>query len=92
MAPSVDVMSPVDVSSSTFNNHFDSPYHTVSGSNKGTSTKLPGRWPLLHSPLSWTGSDFPNESEYVYELSQNEILEVTSALRHFQGNAKIPAE
>jgi hypothetical protein len=92
MAPSVDVISPMGVSQITFNNDFDSPYPTISDPNEGAAPKLPGNWPLLHSPLSWAGSDFRNESEYVYELSQYEILEITSALRHFQGNDEIPTK
>lgn len=43
-------------------------------------------WPSrLDSPLSWAGADFSDEKVYTYFLSTIEIAEVTSALRHFQG-------
>lgn len=43
-------------------------------------------WPAhFDSPMAWTGQDFKNPSSYTYHLSQDELLEIDNALKHFQG-------
>lgn len=46
---------------------------------------VPEGWPkALSGPMAWTGSDFMNESEWLYTLSSNDKKEVNSALGHFK--------
>lgn len=43
-------------------------------------------WPAhLDSPMAWTGQDLKEPSSYTYYLSQDELLEIDNALKHFQG-------
>ena len=43
-------------------------------------------WPtVLHSDLSWDGSQIQNELEYTHLLNQTEKAEIRNALRHFKG-------
>lgn len=39
----------------------------------------------LDSELAWTGSDFADESTYIYNLTVSDIDELGSALVHFKG-------
>ena len=43
---------------------------------------LPG---ALESPLAWTGAQYPNPSEFVLTLSDDDIKEVEAALASFKG-------
>jgi len=48
--------------------------------------EVPKGWPqALTGPMTWTGSDFLNESEWVYTLSNDDKDEVHSALDYFKG-------
>jgi hypothetical protein len=47
---------------------------------------LPSRFPLrLEGELAWSGSDFTDESSYVYNLTEADILELGAGLVHFKG-------
>ncbi|RTE83970.1 hypothetical protein BHE90_001482 [Fusarium euwallaceae] len=49
-------------------------------------TDLPTGWPrALSGPLVWTGSDYADESLFVYTLSDSDNAEILDALRHFKG-------
>ena len=39
---------------------------------------------LINLPGTWDGSQFANESDYIYQLSALEIQEVKDALYHFK--------
>lgn len=46
-------------------------------------------WPSrLKCALSWAGSDFVNEAQFVYELSAQDKDEIESALSHFKSNSR----
>jgi hypothetical protein len=48
-------------------------------------------WPgRLTSALSWTGSDFVNEEQFVHELSVQDKAEIDNALAHFKGSTSVP--
>jgi hypothetical protein len=47
---------------------------------------LPDGFPQkLISPLVWEGKDWKDESQWVYNLSQEQLEEIDQALRHFKG-------
>ncbi|KAI1334273.1 hypothetical protein F5Y15DRAFT_402163 [Xylariaceae sp. FL0016] len=47
--------------------------------------EVPVGWPSqLKGPLVWTGSDFSEESGFVYVLSDEDKLEIAAALHHFK--------
>lgn len=49
--------------------------------------EVPKGWPqALSGSMDWTGSDFKDESEFVYNLSRDEKDEISRALEHFKGN------
>lgn len=49
----------------------------------GLRTDLPIGWPeRLHGPLVWTGSEFFDESRFVYSLSNSDQAEIMNALDH----------
>lgn len=39
----------------------------------------------LEEELAWTGSSFADESAYVYNLTDADILELAAGLKHFKG-------
>jgi hypothetical protein len=41
--------------------------------------------PRLDQPLAWTGAQFKDETEYVYQLTQAELAEINSGLQAFKG-------
>ena len=46
---------------------------------------LPTGFPQkLVSSLVWEGQDFAKESDYVYALSERDVVEIESALEHFR--------
>ena len=47
---------------------------------------VPREFPAaIQSPRVWRGSDFDDESEYIYDLSNSDIEEINSAVRAFIG-------
>jgi hypothetical protein len=45
-------------------------------------------WPdQLVSDMSWTGSDFTDEQHFVYQLSDEERVEIETALSHFKSTS-----
>ncbi|KAK0732060.1 hypothetical protein B0H67DRAFT_93173 [Lasiosphaeris hirsuta] len=51
----------------------------------GLLTTLPHGWPkVLRGPLVWTGSDFPDQSVFCYDLTDQDKEEITAALAHFK--------
>jgi hypothetical protein len=51
----------------------------------GLETEVPAGWPkTLNHPLVWSGSDFPDENEYVVVLTEEEKKEVSDALKYFK--------
>lgn len=51
----------------------------------GLPTSVPAGWPTaLQGPLVWTGSDFPDESVFVYDLTDGDKEEIANALSHFK--------
>ncbi|KAF4447183.1 taurine catabolism dioxygenase TauD [Fusarium austroafricanum] len=56
----------------------------------GLRTDLPIGWPkVLEGPLMWKGSDFSDESLFVYHLSESENAEIRDALRDFKGETML---
>lgn len=52
----------------------------------GLSTTVPTGWPAeVSGPLVWSGDDFSDETEYVYELSDADKEEIVGALNYFKG-------
>ena len=52
----------------------------------GLESQVPAGWPKkLSGPMIWTGSDFPDESSFVYHLSSENKNEIQNALGHFKG-------
>ena len=48
----------------------------------------PKGWPLaVDSPMTWTASDFEDESKFLYHLSDGEKKEIDSALKHFRSRS-----
>ncbi|EAA33368.2 Clavaminate synthase-like protein [Neurospora crassa] len=53
--------------------------------NLNRPTTLPAGWPAkITSERVWSGSDFKSEDDYVVKLSQEDILEIESALGFFK--------
>jgi hypothetical protein len=49
------------------------------------ATSVPRGWPeALEGPLVWTGSDFPDESVFIYHLTLEDKEEIATALRYFK--------
>lgn len=49
-------------------------------------SSLPAGFPEhVSSALAWTGSQFADQSEYVYTLSQSDVGEIEMALKKFKG-------
>lgn len=47
---------------------------------------LPAGFPSsLDQPLAWTGAQFQDEAEYVYQLTGADLAEINSGLRTFKG-------
>ena len=42
----------------------------------------------LNSTFVWDGKDFAKESDYIYELSEKDVVEIESALEHFKCTAR----
>jgi hypothetical protein len=54
----------------------------------GLPTTVPRSWPeALHGPLVWTGSDFPDESAFVYHLTDEDKVEIGDALAYFKSTS-----
>jgi hypothetical protein len=52
----------------------------------GLEKAVPSRWPAtLNGPLAWKGSDFRDEAEFVYHLSEADKAEIKSALKQVKG-------
>lgn len=50
----------------------------------GIPGSLPAGWPSsIKGPEVWTGADFNDESTFVMQLDEADLLEIQSALRHF---------
>lgn len=48
--------------------------------------RLPAGFPqIIDSPLAWTGSQFTEESEYILELTEEDVAEAEGALKSFEG-------
>jgi len=53
------------------------------------NSPLPEGFPAkLTSPLVWQGSDWKNESEWVYDLTPEHLEEIDQAVNHFHGLGK----
>lgn len=53
--------------------------------NGGLENKLPAGWRTkLDGPMAWTGSDFPDESRFIYSLSSDDRDEIHKALIYFK--------
>ena len=49
-------------------------------------TPLPKGFPrVLTSPLVWEGKDWTDESQWVYNISAEQLDEIENALKHFRG-------
>lgn len=56
-------------------------------------TQVPAGWPTkLSSPLVWDKGDFPDETEYVYYLTDEDKIEISNALETFKGSCPISRE
>jgi len=52
----------------------------------GLPTEVPAGWPTeLEGPLLWSSDSFPDESEYVYTLTDADKAELLTALKKFRG-------
>lgn len=52
--------------------------------------RLPPGFPqVLNHPLSWTGAHFTDESQYIYQLSSADLIEIGTALDIFKGTSPI---
>lgn len=50
-----------------------------------TKSALPKGFPQkVESPLVWEGKDFKDESEWVYELTHDQLKEIDDAVKHFR--------
>ena len=48
------------------------------------------KWPAaLKYPLAWKPTDLTDEDTFIYNLDQNEISEITTALKDFQGKSSL---
>ncbi|KAK3486066.1 uncharacterized protein B0T23DRAFT_245056 [Neurospora hispaniola] len=57
----------------------------LAAQNLNRPTTLPAGWPAkITSERVWSGSDFKSEDDYVVKLSQEDILEIESALEFFK--------
>jgi hypothetical protein len=51
--------------------------------------EVPKGWPQAQTgPMAWTGSDFKDESEWVFNLSYDDKEEVSRALEHFKSKSQ----
>lgn len=47
---------------------------------------LPADFPqVLDLPMAWTGAEFVDQSHHIHHLSESDLQEAESALRHFKG-------
>lgn len=52
----------------------------------GNAPALPAGFPpILGNPMAWTGAQFVDETEYVYQLSSFELAELADGLNVFKG-------
>lgn len=52
----------------------------------GLHTSVPEGWPQsVNNRMTWTGKDFEGESQFVYQLSEEEKTEISLALQYFRG-------
>jgi hypothetical protein len=77
--------------------HLASPFlwkHDVTEECRHEATKeksalLPSGFPSsLESEMAWTGTDLADESRYMYNLNENEKLEIDAALARFKGKGR----
>ncbi|KAJ2922251.1 hypothetical protein H1R20_g14844, partial [Candolleomyces eurysporus] len=55
------------------------------------NTPLPDGFPAqVSGPIVWAGNDWQTEDQWVYKLSDEELQEIDSALRHFKGKDTFP--
>lgn len=53
----------------------------------GLEQDVPVGWPkVLTGPLVWTTTDVQNEADYIHVLTDDEKVEIDSALKHFKGD------
>ncbi|OTB14990.1 hypothetical protein K445DRAFT_12270 [Daldinia sp. EC12] len=51
----------------------------------GLATDVPLGWPTeVKGPMVWSSQDFPNEEEYVYQLTEKDKAEIVEALNWFK--------
>lgn len=56
----------------------------LASSHRATHQEVPGGWPAaIQSPRVWRGSDFKDESKYIYSLSSHDVQEIDAAVRAF---------
>ena len=56
------------------------------------STSLPDEFPSqVSGPIVWGGSDWKGEDQWVYNLSEEELQEIDSGMRHFKGKFRLKA-
>jgi hypothetical protein len=49
-------------------------------------SKVPRGWPeQIYSEMAWKGTDLISEEQYIFTVSEEEISEIKTALRTFQG-------
>lgn len=49
-------------------------------------TTVPAGWPAeVSGPLVWSGDDYSDENEYIYELTDADKVEIVGALNYFKG-------
>jgi hypothetical protein len=54
--------------------------------NDNREREVPQGWPVkLEGPLAWTKDTFQDESEYVYQLTEQDKEEILVALAYFKG-------
>lgn len=52
----------------------------------GLESSVPEGWPkAVQGPLVWTSTDFIDEREYVYRLTDDNKAEILGALKYFKG-------
>ncbi len=53
----------------------------------GLEKELPAGWPkVIEGPMVWSADSFKNEDDFVVRLTEEDISEIASALKHFNGD------
>lgn len=82
MAPSLDVLSSL---SSFAHSRLDNPYIPLSSGQWAKPGQSAARnWPTSSGALTWAGSDFVSENEYVLHFDEDDLKEIEHALQHFK--------